>query len=95
LADEAVTIEPVSASEFPANREINREYRDSGVTPQVWLQFNQQLQRLEVKFPTQKNREFFEANREIYPLIRENYGPLTAISRHVALHFREMRNQNH
>jgi hypothetical protein len=30
LADEAVPIEPVSASKFPANREINREFRSFG-----------------------------------------------------------------
>jgi hypothetical protein len=30
LADEAVSIEPVSASKFPANREINREFRGFG-----------------------------------------------------------------
>jgi len=27
LADDAVNCEPVSASKFPANREINREFR--------------------------------------------------------------------
>jgi hypothetical protein len=30
LADEAVPMEPVSASKFPANREINREFGNLG-----------------------------------------------------------------
>ena len=57
--------------QFPANREINREFRDSGPSEANFVHETTVLQRLFTKFPTQinrenilKNREFLSGNRE-------------------------------
>src|SRR5260370_2880962 len=58
---------------FPANREINREFRDSGPQKPISVHETTVLQRLFTKFPTQvnrenilKNREFLSGNREFH-----------------------------
>jgi hypothetical protein len=60
---------------------LTGNFADSGGSLQIWLRLNHHLQWLAVKFPTQKNREFFKANRKIYPRITETTA-LEAISRH-------------
>jgi hypothetical protein len=67
LADDAVQIGPVSRPEFPANREINREF--CGFWPSAAIFASDQVANsmLAAKFPTQQNREFFAGigpNRE-------------------------------
>src|SRR6266576_7251833 len=59
--------------QFPANREINREFRDSGPSEANFVHETTVLQRLFTKFPTQinrenilKNREFLSGNREFH-----------------------------
>ena len=42
-----------------------------GVVLQIWHPINAKLQSVAVKFPKQKNREFFEASREITKLNRD------------------------
>jgi hypothetical protein len=42
-----------------------------GVVLQIWHPIHAKLQSVAVKFPKQKNREFFEANREITKLNRD------------------------
>ena len=69
----AVRYERVSNLQFPANREINREFRDSGPSEANFVHETTVLQRLFTKFPTQinrenilKNREFLSGNREFH-----------------------------
>ena len=62
----------------------------SGVVLQICHPINAKFQSLAVKFPKQKNREFFEANREITKLNRDQRGAvrhhlrnsLSALPRH-------------
>jgi hypothetical protein len=72
VADEAVLIEPVSGVKFPVKQGKNREFVrfwpllncSRPEKPFVYL-INQ------TKFPTQRNSEFFWANRELFSRIRE------------------------
>jgi hypothetical protein len=50
---------------------LTGNFADSGICLQDWLPFNQRLQWLAVKFPTPKNREFFEAKKKLNREIRE------------------------
>ena len=76
MAD-AVAFEPVSTLKFPANREINREFRQFAWWAQICTLTREQIQRLAVKFPTQPNREFLQKNREFVRANRE-FEPLYA-----------------
>ena len=64
MAD-AVAFEPVSALEFPANREKNREFHQIRALGAI-LKADTQIQRLAAKFPNQQNRELFRRNREFW-----------------------------
>jgi hypothetical protein len=68
---DAVTYEPVSTPKFPANREINREFRQFAWWAQICTLTREQIQRLAAKFPTQPNREFLQKNREFVQENRE------------------------
>ena len=50
--------------QFPANREINREFCKSGLARRFSRADSQLIQWFAAKFPMQRNREFFEHNRE-------------------------------
>ena len=74
LADDAVNCEPVSASKFPANREINREFRrNSAIQPRFARLINgrefNSLQPNSLRDRTgnfqMRIREFFLRNREL------------------------------
>jgi hypothetical protein len=60
LADAQSISNPSPLTEFPANREINRELRR-----------NHPLAAIRAKFPTQQNREFLRRNREFAQENRE------------------------
>ena len=64
---EGVGFEPVSTSEFPANREINREFR--GI-PSACVKFERRhaskFMGFAAKFPTQQNRELFVTEQGIW-----------------------------
>jgi len=75
LADEAVSIEPVSGLKFPVKQGKNREF----------LRFPRRSERLRHEkpwnrldffgeFPTQRNREFSLGNRDLFRRIREFTG---------------------
>jgi hypothetical protein len=67
LADVAVSCEPVSASEFPANREINREF--CRIRPSIAIFASDQRadsMSLTAEFPMKRNREFSNAYQEIF-----------------------------
>jgi hypothetical protein len=64
LVAHAFHVEPVSTREFPANREINREFRRIRLLSTILKANAEQIQRLAAKFPTQQNREFLRRNRE-------------------------------
>ena len=53
---------------------LTRNFAVSGVVLQICHPINAKFQSLAVKFPKQKNREFFEANREITKLNRDQPG---------------------
>jgi hypothetical protein len=70
---------------------LTRKFAVSGVVLQILHPINAKLQSLAVKFPKKKNREFFEANREITKLNRDQPA---AVRHHLALprhgsHWRE------
>jgi hypothetical protein len=68
---DAVLVEPVSTPKFPANREINREFRQIRLLAQFCTLTREQIQRLAAKFPTQPNRGFLQKNREFVQENRE------------------------
>src|SRR3954453_1098459 len=80
LADEAVPIEPVSASKFPANREINRDLRIRGPRSAV-LASNQSVSSIVCsQIPYAKEQGIFPERTGKYI---EDHG---RISRHIAAH---------
>ena len=65
MVADAVVIEPVSASNFPANREINREFRRFEANRHLRrVAFGNDSAPLEEKFPNPWNREYFLVNTE-------------------------------
>ena len=71
MADEAVCCEPISVSKFPDQQGKYREFLrfwapEGGLRPEYTLSSLGFLS----KFPTQRNREFFNANRELFYLNR-------------------------
>ena len=60
MVADAVVIEPVSASNFPANREINREFcKLTPISSIMQVRFGNDLGDLRQKFPNHWNREYF------------------------------------
>jgi hypothetical protein len=67
LAEVAVQCEPVFGLNFPANREINRDFRLFTTLPAIQAsQLASEFNRLWQKFPNQGSREFFWRNREFF-----------------------------
>ena len=65
MVADAVAVEPVSQVEFPANREINREFCQFCPDSQpALLGSRNDSAGLEWKFPTHSNREYFLRNKE-------------------------------
>jgi hypothetical protein len=66
LAVAAVSREPVSGLEFPANREKYREFaRMAGIRRRFEAEFGTWFRALGREFPADGNREFFEAEQGI------------------------------
>jgi hypothetical protein len=70
LADETVLFELVSASNFLLTGKLTRAFPVPGVILQNGHAINAKFQSHAVKFPKQKNRESFEASREMTKLNR-------------------------
>src|ERR1700730_6424815 len=68
-----VRVEPVSATKFPGNREINRVFREPSLAQRFRRPFNEQIQWLADKFPTQRNREVQMDIREHFSDEQGNY----------------------
>jgi hypothetical protein len=71
MVADAVQVEPVSTPEFPANREINREFRRIrllGAILKADMPANSDACG-KIPYSTQQNREFLRGNREF---VREN-----------------------
>jgi hypothetical protein len=59
---------------------LTRNFAVSGVVLQICHPINAKFQSLAVKFPKQKNREFFAANREITTLNRDQPGAVPSFA---------------
>jgi len=67
LVADAVAIEPVSASNFPAIREINREFRKFGANGHLrYVAFGNDSGPFAGRFPNHWNREYFFAEHGIW-----------------------------
>jgi hypothetical protein len=75
LVADAAMVEPVSAAQFPANREINREFRRKRPLRALLKRTRERIQSLTVKFSTQQSRELFRRSREFWRKDREFYRP--------------------
>jgi hypothetical protein len=71
LADETVLFELVSASNFLLTGKLTRKFPVPGVILQNGHAINAKFQSHAVKFPKQKNRESFEASREMTKLLED------------------------
>jgi hypothetical protein len=61
-----------SARDFPANREINREFwKNTGAGAQIHRQRCIKINGLGLKLPTHRNRELNRKSRELFSTIRD------------------------
>jgi hypothetical protein len=74
---DAVLVEPVSASKFPANREKYREFASKRDNPRTFRGRDAcRFMDLGLQFPKHRNREISEMNRERTNPIRETFMPV-------------------
>src|SRR5258708_1955507 len=66
LADDAVTIGPVCATNSLLTGKLTGNFSISGPIPLFWHAISERVQRLAEQFPTQRNRELFWASRELF-----------------------------
>jgi hypothetical protein len=75
VVEDAVGFEPVSTWNSLLTGKITGNFADSGPRSRFWRLVSQQTQSLAVKFPTQRNRDFFRRNRELISKNREFQPP--------------------
>jgi hypothetical protein len=79
MVADAVGCEPVSASKFPATREINREFRRISLLSAILKADTRANSEACKKFPTQQNRDFLRKNWEFARENRDDFAKVGQI----------------